>query len=81
MPQRYRDGAAVIASFWALRHWLWIDRFDEWHVARYGEHDRGPWWVRLVGRFVSWCDDWRTAVSMRYWRQEADRLRKEESSA
>lgn len=78
MPEGSRDYSMVIASFWVLRHWLWIDRYCNWSVARFGgERGSGPWWDRVLGRLVAWCDDWRLAVAMWHCRSEAERLLRE----
>jgi hypothetical protein len=61
------DGERLIRSFRILTMWTWIDRFNDWHVARFGGAVDAPvtWWVRPISRFVCWCDDWRTTLAQR----------------
>ena len=39
-------------------HRMWIDRYIDWNVARFGQHTE-PWWIRPVTSLILWADDWR----------------------
>ena len=62
---RKPDGEGLLCSLRTLHHALWIDRYNEWHVARYGDSGREPAWLRPASRFVCWCADWRGTLCMR----------------
>lgn len=57
----------LLASFWTVDRWKWLDRYFDWSVARFGEaRGANPWWDRLVlGRAAAWLDDWRQTLAVR----------------
>ena len=65
------EATRTFRAFWILDHWTWLERFNTWHVERYGEDGRKrrqSWPVRILSRAIVRVDDWQMVAAQVFGR-------------
>jgi len=42
-----------------------IQKYNNWHIDKYGEFDYGPFYLKIFSYFLSWLDDWQITLRLR----------------